>query len=185
LQTFARSLKNFVQSREYLEQQRLNQLLNDAQRTALALKDKVKAAEELEYTLELTSSRIRSLSQLVLYDPSLQALPEGMQTGDASSIDLESIGELVAQSEIDFRTLKANVRDVLETRSQASIGDVLERHPAVQGLGSVVGLIALGSRHGLKANYQETVSWVGNDTVQRSAQISKIFFVQERMDELA
>jgi hypothetical protein len=107
-----------------------------------------------------------------------------MYDGDVSSIDLESIGELVAQSEINFRSLKANVRNVLETRSQASIGDVLEQYPADQGLGSVVGLIALGSRHGFKAGYNETVTWSGNDAVQRSAQIPKIFFVQERIDEL-
>jgi hypothetical protein len=107
-----------------------------------------------------------------------------MQAGDAPSIDLESVGELVAQSEIDFRSLKANVRDALETRSQVSIGGVLEQHPATQGLGSVVGLIALGSRHGIKANDKETVSWTGNDSLQRSAQIPQIFFVREKIDEL-
>jgi hypothetical protein len=184
MQTFARSLKHFVQSREYLEQRRLNQLLNEAQRAALALKDGVRANEELKYILQLTSGRLRSLSQWVLYDPSLQAAPDGMQAGDAPSIDLESVGALVAQSEIDFRSLKANVRDALETRSQVSIGDVLEQHPAAQGLGSVVGLIALGSRHGIKANYKETVSWVGGDDQQRSAQIPKLFFLRERIDEL-
>jgi hypothetical protein len=185
MQTFARSLKHFVQSREYLEQRRLNQLLNDAQRAAMALKDEVRAADALQYTLELTSSRLRSLSQWVLYDPSLRALPEGMRAGDAPSIDLEALGELVAQSEIDFRSLKTNVRDALETRSQVSIGDVLEQHPAAQGLGSVVGLIALGSRHGIKANQKETVSWVGGDDLQRNAQIPKLFFIRERIDELA
>ena len=184
LQTFARSLKHFVQSREYLEQRRLNQLLNDAQRAALTLKDEVKAAEALQYTLELTSSRLRSLSQWTLHDPSLQAPPEGMQAGDAPSIDLQSIGELVAQSEIDFRTLKANIRELLETRSQVSIGDVLEQYPASQGLGSVVGLIALGSRHGIKADSQETVSWDGSDAVQRSARIPVFYFLREQMDEL-
>ena len=184
LQTFARSLKHFVQSREYLEQRRLNQLLTDAQRAALALKDEVKATEALQYTLELTSSHLRSLSQWVLHDPSLQALPDGMHAGDAPSIDLKSIGELVAQSEIDFRSLKANVRDVLETRSQASIGDVLEQHPAAQGLGSVVGLIALGSRHGHKTSNQETVSWVGDDAKQRSARILEFFFLREQVNEL-
>ena len=184
LQTFARSLKHFVQSREYLEQRRLNQLLKDAQRAALALKDEVRATETLQYTLELTSCRLGSLSQWVLHDPSLQALPDGMHDGEAPSIDLESIGELVAQSEIDFRTLKANVRDVLEKRSQASIGDVLEQHPAVQGLGSVVGLLALGSRHGYKSENQESVSWVGDDAGQRSARIPKVFFLQERVNEL-
>ncbi|MDR2731575.1 MAG: DUF3375 domain-containing protein [Treponema sp.] len=184
LQTFARSLKHFVQSREYLEQRRLNQLLKDAERAALALKDKHKATEELKYTLVLTSSRIRSLSQWVLHDPSLQALPDGMRDGDSPNIDLESVGTLLAQSEIDFRSLKANVRDTLETHSQASIRDVLEQHPAAQGLGSVVGLIALGSKHGLKSENRETVSWVGNDTQQRSARIPKIFFLRERIDEL-
>ena len=184
LQTFARSLKHFVQSREYLEQRRLNQLLKDAQRAALALKDEVRATETLQYTLELTSCRLGSLSQWVLHDPSLQALPDGMHDGEAPSIDLESIGELVAQSEIDFRTLKANVRDVLEKRSQASIGDVLEQHPAVQGLGSVVGLLALGSRHGYKSENQESVSWVGDAAGQRSARIPKVFFLQERVNEL-
>jgi len=189
LQTFARSLRHFVQSREYLEQRRINQLLKDAGRTALTLKDEVKATEALQYTLELTSSRLRSLSQWALYDPSLQALPEGMLAGEALSIDLESIGELVSQSEIDFRSLKANVRDMLETRSQASIGDVLELHPAVQGLGSIVGLLALGSSFGFKTDSYETVSWNSDDIQQRevitrNARIPKIFFLQEKIGEL-
>jgi hypothetical protein len=184
MQTFARSLKRFVQSREYLEQRRLNQLLNEAQHAALALKDKVKATESLQYTLELTSSRLRSLSQWVLYDPSLKAFSDEMQAGDAPSIDPKSVGELVAQSEIDFRSLKASVRDALETRSQVSIGGVLEQYPATQGLGSVIGLIALGSRHGIKANDKETVSWIGNDGSQYSAQIPTLFCVQEKIDEL-
>lgn len=185
LQTFARSLKHFVQSREYLEQRRVNQLLKEAQRAALAIKDEVKATESLEYSLELTGSRLRSLSQWVLYDPSLQATPEQMREGKPPSIDLESIGELVAQSEIDFRTLKANVRSLLKQCEQASIGDVLEHFPASQGLGSVVGLLALGSRHGIKDNSVETVAWVGEDDQGRRARIPKIYFLRARLDELA
>src|SRR5262249_6080087 len=71
LQNFARSLKHFVQSREYLEQRRLNQVLKDAQRTALDLKDHLHAAAPIGYALQLTSSRVRSLAQWVLFDPSL------------------------------------------------------------------------------------------------------------------
>ena len=66
LQTFARSLKHFVQSREYLEQRRVNQLLKEAQRAALVIKDEVKATESLEYSLELTSCRLQTQSQRVL-----------------------------------------------------------------------------------------------------------------------
>ncbi|WP_320151617.1 DUF3375 domain-containing protein [uncultured Tolumonas sp.] len=185
LQTFARSLKHFVQSREYLEQRRLNHLLKDAQRAALALKDEVRATEALQYTLELTSCRLRSFSQWVLHDPSLQALPSQMAEGDVLPIDLELVSELVAQSEIDFRKLKANVLAVLEQNAQASIAEVLEQFPATQGLGSIVGLLALGSRHGFKSSHSEIVVWVGGDDEHRSALIPKIFFLKERADELA
>jgi hypothetical protein len=184
LQTFARSLKHFVQSREYLEQRRVNQLLKEAQRAVLAIKDETKATEALHYALELTSSRLRSLSQWVLYDPSLQALPEQMRAADAPPIDLDSVSELVAQSEIDFRALKENVRRVLERRDQASIADVLELFPASQGLGSVVGLLALGGRHGIKDDSVERVSWVGEDNWGRRARIPKIYFLRDRIDEL-
>jgi len=184
LQTFARSLKHFVQSREYLEQRRVNQLLQEAQRAALAIKGEIKATESLEYSLELTSSRFRSLSQWVLYDPALQAEPEAMREGEPPPIDLESVSELVAQSEIDFRTLKEHVCSMLEQREQASIGDVLEHFPAEQGLGSVVGLLALGSRHGIRGDSIETVAWVGEHDQGRRARIPKIYFLRECLDEL-
>ena len=182
-QDLARSLKHFVQSREYLEQRRLNQILKDAQRAAKAIKDEVKTTVTIK-DLVLTSSSIRSFSQWVLYDPATQALPSGMYDGDIPDIDFNSVAELIVQSEIDFRSLKANVREVVEKLSQASIYDVLEHYPAAQGLGSVIGLITLGSRYGIKSENNETVSWVGNDSQQRSAKIPKIFFLRERMNEL-
>ena len=185
LQSFARSLKQFVQSREFLEQRRLNQLLRSAQRGALALKDEVKATDTLNFTLELGSSKLSSLSQWTLHDPALQAPAGKMADGEAAPIDLESIGELVAQSEIDFRTLTTHVQQVLAVRAQASIGDVLAAFPAQQGLGSVVGLLALASRHGMAATDSETVSWTGADDHLRRARIPVIYFLKERANELA
>jgi len=185
LQSFARSLKHFVQSREYLEQRRLNQTLREAQSAALALKEDVRPTEPLAYTLQLSSGRVRSLSQWKLYDPALHTLERGMQPGDVAALDLESVGELIAQSEIDFSALRSNVRAVLAQRPQASIGEVLSRFPATQGLGSVVGYIALGSKHGERVDRRETVSWLGRDYQPRRARIPVIYFLKERSDELA
>ena len=178
LQTFARSLKHFVQSREFMEQRRLTQLLRKAQRAALALKDEVKATEALQYTLPLTSSKLSSLSQWVLHDPALQALPDRMDEGEAAPIGLDLVGDLVAQSEIDFRSLEENVRAVLAVRDQASIGAILGDYPATQGLGSVLGLLAIGARKGIVAENSETVSWTGADDVVRQARIPLIYFVR-------
>ena len=185
LQHFARSLRHFVQSREYLEQRRFNQLLKSAQRVALSLKDEVRAIDTLEYTLPLTSSRLRSLAQWVLFDPAAQAPRGGMLDGEGAPIDLDTVGELIAQSEIDFRVLKANIRALLRERSQTSIGEVMRRFPATQGLGSVVGYMALGARHGVRGDRIETVEWEGQDEQCRRARIPTIYFVREREHELS
>jgi hypothetical protein len=184
LQQFATSLKGYVQSREYLEQRRVNQLLREAQRAALGLKDQIRATDTLAYKLPLTSARLTSLSQWSLYDPSMEAAPGSMVDADVPPIDLESVAELVAQSEIDFRQLTANIRAVLCDRSQASIAEVLDCFPAEQGLGTIVGYLAIGRRHGVPAGLRETVAWVGNDDRHRKARIPAIYFLKERIHEL-
>jgi hypothetical protein len=185
LQNFARSLKSFVQSREYLEQRRLHALLKDALRAALEMKDYIRLNRALDYSLTLTSSRIRSISQWVMYDPS-QRLPDPeMKDAELSEIGLDWISELVRQSEIDFRTLKLHIRQYLAEETQASIGQLLENFPAEQGLGSVVGYIALGVKHGEIAGEGQIVCWEGDDGVIRRARIPAIYFLRERCAELA
>ncbi|SIR47128.1 DUF3375 domain-containing protein [Pseudacidovorax sp. RU35E] len=69
LQHFARSLKSFVQSREFLEHRRLHGLLKEATQAALGAKDLVRPNEQVGFELMQSSSRIRSVSQWALYDP--------------------------------------------------------------------------------------------------------------------
>jgi hypothetical protein len=185
LQNFARSLKSFVQSREFLEQRRLHSLLKQATQAALAARDSLRPTQDIGYELTLTSSRIRSLSQWSLYDPA-QRMAEGlMRDADPSTIDLEWIGELVRQSEIDFRSLRRHLYELLAERTRVSIRDALERFPAEQGLGSVVGYVALGVKHGEVTPEVETVSWLGKDDTQRRARVPAIYFDRERRNELA
>jgi hypothetical protein len=185
LQNFARSLKSFVQSREYLEQRRLHALLKDALRAALEMKDYIRLNRALNYSLTLTSSRIRSISQWVMYDPS-QRLPDPeMKDAELSEIGLDWISELVRQSEIDFRTLKLHILQYLAGKTQASIGQLLESFPAEQGLGSVVGYVALGVKHGEITGEGQIVCWEGDDGVVRRARIPAIYFLRERCAELA
>ena len=185
LQHFARSLKSFVQSREFLEHRRLHGLLKAATQAALSAKDEVRPNEQVGFELMQSSSRIRSVSQWALYDPAERVTDSSMQAAEPSELDLETVSELVRQSEIDFRTLKAHVRAILERQSQVSIAQVLAEYPAEQGLGSVVGYVALGSKHGEVTDGTEFVVWEGDDEVQRRAKVPTIYFMRERYLELA
>lgn len=185
LQGFARSLRGFVQSRGYLEQRRLNQLLKQAQGEALQLREQLKLSSATGYTLALTTSRLRSLSQWRLHDPRHGRVDGHVQRSEAATISLDGIGDLVAASEIDFRGLRRDIHDLLGDRAQLSIGDVLRERPAMQGLGSVVGHLSLASRHGIvPAEGHETVSWTGGDGCARSARIPLAWFVREKRDAL-
>ncbi|PLY59573.1 hypothetical protein HBH1_02083 [Herbaspirillum sp. BH-1] len=184
LQNFARSLKSFVQSREFLEHRRLHGLIKAATQAALDVKDTVRPNEQMGFELMQSSSRIRSVSQWLLYDPAERVTDSSMQAAEPSDLDLETVSELVRQSEIDFRTLKAHVREILERQSQVSIAQVLAEYPAEQGLGSVVGYVALGSKHGEVTDGTELVFWAGKDEVQRRAKVPAIYFMRERYLEL-
>jgi hypothetical protein len=184
LQHFARNLKSFVQSREFLEHRRLHALLKEATQAALHLREVVRYNQQVGFELMQSSSRIRSVSQRALYDPTERVTDASMHAAEPSELDLETVGELVRQSEIDFRTLKAHLRAILERQSQVSIAQVLIEYPAEQGLGSVVGYVALGSKHGEVTDGTELVVWEGSDAVQRRAKVPAIYFMRERYVEL-
>lgn len=183
LQQFARSLKSFVQSREFQEQRRLHALLREAQQAALGARDLVRPNQAINFTLSLTSSRIRSVSQSTLYDPTMRVPDSTMDDAEPSELTIEAVEELVRQSEIDLRTLRDHIRTMLLEQSQVSIADVLNRHPAEQGFGSVVGYVSLGARHGEVSETSQVVSWTGKDGVERSARVPAIYFTRERMSE--
>lgn len=185
LQHFARSLKAFVQSREFREQRRLQVLLKAATQSALQVKDGLRANQPVDFAITLTSSRVRSASQWQLYDPSERVVDAHMAGEPVSEFSLEAVAELVRQSEIDFRTLRAHVRDMLRHSSQVSVGALLAEFPAEQGLGSVLGYVALGARHGELTHGTEHVSWVGADAQRRSAHVPAVYFIRERALELA
>lgn len=184
-QRLARGLRQFVQSQQFREQRRINHLLKAAQRRALAIKDDIKPQAELGRSLHLTSATIRSLSQFRLHDPSLDAVEGGLATAGEAHISLAGIRELLAHSEIDFRALRTHVRQALDEVEQISIGELLDRFPAEQGLGSVVGYLALAVRDGVRTDQRERVAWRGLDGVLRSAWIPKLFFVRRATEDAA
>lgn len=177
LYQFARGLKQFVQSREYREQRRISTLVKTAQRRSLAIKDRQRPQQSVGRDLTLSSARLRSVSQLRLHDPSLDAVDGDIDAAAESVIGLDAIAELVAQSEIDFRTLEEHIAELLAARGQVTVADLLREYPAEQGLGTVVGYLALGLRDGIVAEGTERVGWRGRDGLKRSARIPQVYFV--------
>jgi hypothetical protein len=182
---FARSLRSFVQSREYQEQRRLTRLLQSTKADALLARAALRPENPVGYTFQLSSATFRSLGQWKLIDPIQGIVAGSMEEGEVSSMELQEVLAAVREADIDFRTLAANVRSILANASQISIGGLLAQFPANQGLGTVVGYLSLGIKHGVVVRDQrEHVGWPTGEDTSRRASIPLVYFVSERMDEL-
>jgi Protein of unknown function (DUF3375) len=185
LQTFSRSLRNFVQSREYQEQRRFSIILRESQRDALAIKEHIRPNQDVGFSLWLPSAQLRSAAQWRLYDPADRAAPGGMEDAPESSMNLQDIASMVRNSEIDFGVLRRNIYECLQQSPVVDIEELLRIYPATQGLGSVVGYIHLALRHGQVTARTAQVSWTGMDEVARSAVVPAVYFLKDKEREFA
>ena len=64
--------------------------------------------------------------------------------------------------------------------AQVTLAELLDRFPAEQGLGSVVGYVALAARDGELLPGIETITWTGVDGTRRHARVPRLCFLRER-----
>lgn len=184
-QTFARSLKSFVKSREFRENRRLHGLIRNGMKGALDAKDKLRANAGIGYMLTFTGAKVSSIAQWGALDPASRIASTDMSLIPESELSLDDFASMVRQSEIDIRGLKQNIVSLLGERDVVSLNDLLERYDAEQGLGSVVGYISLAQQHGQVVDETPCqVEWTGGDGERRRAQAPSIFFLRKDIHEL-
>lgn len=171
--TFARGLRRYVQSQDYQRDRVLRGLLRDALAAGVEASQKIKPYGQTGLHLDLSSVRLGSVGGIRLHDPAELDASAPIVEHVADVADLEALRALARETEIDFAELKSHVNDVLSELDHCTVGEVLGRHPASQGVASVVGLLTLAASQGTTdaAFGIETVRWHGNDDVRRSATI--------------
>jgi hypothetical protein len=184
-QTFARSLKHFVKSREFRENRRLHGLIRQSMKSALDAKERVRANAGIDFMLTFTGAKISSVAQWGPLDPASRIASTDMELIPEGELSLDDFSEMVRQSEIDIRSLKKNIVALLSERDVVSLNDLLERYDAEQGLGTVVGYISLAQQHGKVVDESPCqIEWTGTDGERRHAQAPSIFFLRKDIHEL-
>jgi hypothetical protein len=182
---FAKSLRSYVQSREYKEQRRLTKLLLSAKADALALRDQVRPEKPIGMDLDLSSAALNSVGRSKLFEPLLTLSTHDLEDADEANVSLGFVQTAIEQGEINMRVLYANLQRILMQRSQVSIGGMLESYPPTQGMGTVVGYITIAAKHGVFAvGKTERVEWITQGGTKRVANIPLAYFVAERREEL-
>ena len=166
--SLGRSLRRFVQSEELAEDREVHRQLRSAMTAAMRASTSLKPFSKLSLELPLTGVRISSISGMKLNNPAESRTTEALEVHESSTADLQALREAVRASEIDFEELCTNVNDVLARQGAATIAEVLQAHPATQGLASIIGLLVLAEEHGSPAEGRETVSWHTGETTRQA-----------------
>jgi len=168
---FARGLRRYVQSQEFQRDRVMRGLLREALAGAIPAAACTKPYRETSLCLELPSVPVASVGGIRLFNPAEFDATAPIETNDAETVDLDTLRALARDTEIDFDELVGHANEVLAELGSCTVAEVLERHPASQGVASIVGLLALAASHGVPTGDPDTVSWVGTDAVARSAEI--------------
>lgn len=181
MRVLGHSLNRFVRNETPEHNKRINEVLQQARLAALMVKDTVEPRAALPFSINQSVPQIRSVAQYQLKDPALLAPPEAMKDAAAATMSLATIQALIGQSEIDLRTLRANIADALGHHPSVSLQALLAEYPVPQGFGTVVGYITLGAKHGRIGAALEVIEWPGADGTLRAAELPAITFFQENM----
>lgn len=174
--SLSRSLRHFVQSRAYEEHRRIQQLIRVAQQKGREVAKLRRPYDLLDLDFIRVGMPMTSVAALRLHNPADNKVVEEVVIHAAGTADLSTLRRLVRESEIDFAELRDNVIETIDESGRAGVADVLARHPATQGLASVVGLLVLAIRHGHRIDGTEQVSWISAGGIARSATIARHVF---------
>lgn len=190
--SFAHGLRRFVQSQNYQQERVLKQQLDRALGRAHRMMERYPCSLRMDESLDLTSVQIMPVSRWKLKNPAetQASAAERLPVADVVTISFEQLRAITRQTEIDFAELVQNVNDCLAERFKAplqqgraispvTLADVLENHPATQGLASIVGLVALAKEQGVALDGTETLRWTTESGQRFRTHIPSLAFMKE------
>lgn len=181
MKRLASSLRYFVQSREYQENRRLTELIEQTRRLSLAaVQTQVVGTYTPLLEIDQSTASVTSSAACALFDPINAGGGGTLEEAQAEAVDLAALSERLAASEINYAELRRELETCLAETETVTIGQVLERFPASQGIGSVVGLIHLAVQKAAQPvpGSSETIFWTDRLGVRKRGELPLFVFTR-------
>lgn len=179
ISTFARGLRRYVQSQQYERDRALRSRLRAALAAGVRAAPHTKPYRDTSVSLELPTVPMSGLGALRLHNPAAFDATTPIAAQEAGVVDWHTLRAIARDTEIDFSELEESIAATRGELPDPTVGEVLDRFPATQGVASVVGLLTLATAHAAAVGGSEHVSWTGADGVERVADVPRYRFVKE------
>lgn len=176
---FSRSLHRFVESHEYREQRRLAAELSATRARLASATEHRRPTSPTGYELPATSMAISGVASWKLHNPDDNRTMTPLAEVTGGDLDLAALREQVRASEIDLDSLRRAMVRTWRDAGVFTLADVLARHPADQGLASIVGLLVLaetlarGPGGCTRGESAETLHWTTSSGAPRSMSVPR------------
>jgi hypothetical protein len=170
-------LRRFLDDKVFLENRRIMSVIREIEQRALAVRDRVPEGAFAE--MDASAPDIQLPMDRPLFAPPLKP-------SISNRVVLEGDGEVTTDAlfegvHVDRARLEANVRRALQTQTQVSLAELVERHPLAQGLAELIAYFSLAAgerRHVIDDDHRQTVVWTDAEGVRRQATLPLILFVR-------
>ncbi|MCL2780565.1 MAG: DUF3375 domain-containing protein [Actinomycetia bacterium] len=136
-------LRRFLDDQIWLENRRVLDIVRQIEAAALAARDQPPTLEAPlpELAVDEPGVRIALLFERPLYDARPAARVDSLLDPDAD--DEMDVAALFGQTFIDQARLADNIRSAVPERGSALLADIIRAYPVEQGIGEIVGYLAL------------------------------------------
>ncbi|MGQ0592801.1 MAG: DUF3375 domain-containing protein [Gammaproteobacteria bacterium] len=173
----SQQLRRFLDDQAWLENRRIMEILHGIEGHALALRASPPGGDFME--IDDTAPSVELPMERPLYTPPLKpSITAGTVEMGEEDLDTDA---LFSQVVIDKAQLASRVRQMLQTRSQITLCELVEAHPLDHGLAEIVAYLTLASED-KKVVFDEAIrerlSWQDAEDRWRAAELPRVIFVR-------
>ena len=177
----SQQLRRYLDNQAYLENRRIMEILDSIAQQALQVRERMPKGPFM--TVDEPGPRIRLPMERPLYTPPLRTVIDSViHDAGEEGVDLQALYDQVY---VDKPALAAKIQKELQSRSQVTLGSILEKYPLERGLAELVTYLAIASENRwslFNEHHHDEVRWSDTNGRERKALIPRILFNRTNPD---
>ncbi|GMU52630.1 MAG: hypothetical protein AMXMBFR33_17760 [Candidatus Xenobia bacterium] len=175
--TLSQQLRRFLDDQAFMENRRILEILKSIEGQALKVRERPPEGEFM--TLDESRVDIELPMDRPLYTPPLKVklTSDQLEAGEAQ-LDTRRLFDQIV---VDRAKLADRVRTALGSRTQVSLGELIQEHPLEHGLAELVGYLWLATEENramIDESGLEKISWTDAEQKRKMAELPRVIFVR-------
>lgn len=167
-------LRRYLDDKAWLDNRRIMQLVRDIEHSALALRDRQPDGALIE--LDESRPSIALTMDRPLFSPPLKPEIDAIPSEGSDEISADA---LFGHVFVDKERLAMRIRQALQTQSQISLTDLVERYPIEQGLAELIAYFSIAASNDasiIDDTRRQTLIWTDDLGLSRKSTFPLVIF---------